>query len=74
MQSKKHSILESISNVAIGFLTTLVLSPFIYSLCGITYTWNQLGGVTIIFTIVSILRSYIIRRFFNHKHKKDGVN
>jgi membrane protein implicated in regulation of membrane protease activity len=69
MQSKKHSILESISNVTVGFLTTLIFSPFIYSLCGMTYTWTQLGSVTIIFTIISILRSYIIRRFFNHKHK-----
>jgi hypothetical protein len=67
MQSKKHSILESITNVAVGFIITLVCSPFIYELCGMKYTWSQLGSVTVIFTLLSIVRSYIIRRFFNKK-------
>ena len=60
-------MLESITNVAIGFVITLVCSPFIYTLCGMEYTWGQLGWVTVIFTLLSIIRSYIIRRFFNKK-------
>jgi membrane protein implicated in regulation of membrane protease activity len=71
MQTKRHSMLESITNVAVGFVITLVCSPFIYTLCGMEYTWGQLGWVTVIFTALSIVRSYIIRRFFNKKTIKE---
>jgi membrane protein implicated in regulation of membrane protease activity len=64
-------MLESITNVAVGFVITLVCSPFIYTLCGMEYTWGQLGWVTVIFTALSIVRSYIIRRFFNKKTIKE---
>jgi ABC-type bacteriocin/lantibiotic exporter with double-glycine peptidase domain len=66
-QSKLNSILESLSNTAIGLLTTLIFSPIIYSMVGMTYTYSQLGLVTILFTALSIVRGYIIRRFFNKK-------
>lgn len=66
-QTKLNSMLESISNVAIGLLTTLIFSPIIYHIVGMTYTYSQLGIVTVLFTIISIVRSYIIRRFFNKK-------
>jgi hypothetical protein len=74
MQSKKHSMLESVTNVAVGFVITLVFSPFIYTLCGMEYTWGQLGWVTLIFTALSIARSYVIRRFFNKKTDKPDEN
>jgi ABC-type bacteriocin/lantibiotic exporter with double-glycine peptidase domain len=66
-QSKLNSALESLSNTAIGLLTTLIFSPIIYSMVGMTYTYSQLGLVTILFTALSIVRGYIIRRFFNKK-------
>lgn len=66
-QSKFGSIVESISNTAVGLLTTLVLSPFIYDLVGMQYTYTQLGMATVLFTAISIIRGYIIRRFFNKK-------
>ena len=65
-------MLESITNVAVGFVVTLVFSPFIYTLCGMEYTWGQLGWVTLIFTALSIARSYVIRRFFNKKTIKSN--
>jgi membrane protein implicated in regulation of membrane protease activity len=66
-QTKLNSALESLSNTTIGLLTTLIFSPLIYNMVGMTYTYNQLGLVTILFTALSIVRSYIIRRFFNKK-------
>lgn len=66
-QTKFNSILESISNTAIGLVTTLIFSPIIYNMVGMTYTYSQLGLVTVLFTILSIVRGYIIRRFFNKK-------
>lgn len=66
-QTKAHSVIESISNTVIGLLTTLILSPFVYSAVGMSYTYSQLGMVTLLFTVISIVRGYIIRRFFNKK-------
>ena len=64
-QTKTHSILESITNTGIGVLITLIFSPIIYSMVGMKYTYSQLGMATILFTILSIARGYIVRRFFN---------
>jgi hypothetical protein len=66
-QTKLNSILESASNTAIGLLTTLLFSPIIYSMVGMSYTYSQLGMVTVLFTSLSIVRGYIIRRYFNKK-------
>jgi membrane protein implicated in regulation of membrane protease activity len=66
-QTKKNSIIESITNTLIGIITTFIFSPIIYGMVGITYTFSQLGMATILFTILSIARGYIIRRWFNKK-------
>ena len=66
-QTKINSIIESITNTGVGLLTTLLFSPLIYSMVGMTYTYKQLGMATVLFTVLSIIRGYIIRRFFNKK-------
>jgi len=66
-QTKLNSIIESISNTAVGLLTTLALSPLIYDMVGMKYTYTQLGMATVLFTAISIIRSYVIRRLFNKK-------
>lgn len=66
-QTKFNSIIESVSNTAVGLLTTLALSPIIYDIVGMEYTYSQLGIATVLFTAISIIRSYIIRRLFNKK-------
>lgn len=54
-------------NTAIGFMTTLVLAPIVYPLFGHSFTLAQNLGITAIFTIVSILRGYAVRRWFNER-------
>lgn len=65
LQSKKHSFIEAIVNTFIGFITTLVISPLLYYICNIKANLFQITEITILFTIISILRNYIIRRWFN---------
>lgn len=67
MQSKKLSFIEAVFNTAIGLITTLVFSPLIYWMIGVQMTYNQMSGATVLFTILSIARNFIIRRFFNKK-------
>jgi hypothetical protein len=66
-QTKTNSIIESITNTGIGLLTTLIFSPIIYSIIGMEYTYKQLGMATVLFTILSIVRGYVVRRWFNKK-------
>ena len=69
-QSRKHSILEALLNTFIGLLTTLLAAPLIYWICGITMSYASMTYSTILFTLVSVIRNYIIRRWFNHKQTK----
>jgi len=65
MQTKKFSFIESIINTIVGFLVSLGIQLFIYPLLNIPVTFKQNIIITFIFTIASILRGYVIRRFFN---------
>ena len=70
MQSKKNSLLEACVSTLIGFVISLVFAPFIFKVCGVTIEPAQMGATTALFTIISVLRGYIIRRFFNSKTDK----
>jgi hypothetical protein len=64
-QSKKNSFIEACINTVMGFILTLLLSHPIYWLCNIEISHSQVVWATLLFTIVSIIRSYLIRRIFN---------
>lgn len=65
-QSKKGSFVEACVNTVIGFILTLLLSHPIYWICEVKISHSQVMGATLLFTIISILRGYIIRRFFEN--------
>lgn len=65
MQTKKFSLIESVSNTLIGFIISLLIQLIIYPALGIPVTFSQNVIITFIFTAVSILRGYIVRRIFN---------
>ena len=59
-QTKKQSLLESITNTFVGFIISLISVIFILDK---PFFENLL--ITLYFTIISIIRGYIIRRYFN---------
>ena len=69
MQTKKQSVIESLTNIIVGLITSFIIQLVIYPLLGIPVTINQNIIITIVFFIVSFLRGYLIRRFFNSIHK-----
>ena len=73
IQSKFSSFIEACINTAIGFMTTLFLAPIVYPLFGHAFTLAQNMGITAIFTEVSILRCYAVRRWFNARIKRLAV-
>lgn len=69
MQSRKQSFIESITNVLFGLIISIAATFIIFPLVGIKSTPTQNIMSNLGFTIVSILRQYLIRRYFNKKLK-----
>jgi hypothetical protein len=66
MQSRRGSLIESLSNVFVGLLISFFLNAAIFPIFGWTITLSQNVSIATIYTIVSIVRSYFMRRFFNY--------
>ena len=68
MQSRLQSALESLANTVLGYAIALGAQLLIFPLFGIEIplTSNLLIGV--LFTLVSLVRSYVLRRLFNWIH------
>lgn len=65
MQSKLQSLIEATTNTAVGFIISLASTFVIFPIVGIATSTKQNVEITLYFTVISILRSYIIRRYFN---------
>ncbi len=65
MQTKLGSLTETITNVVVGLLISLVLNASIFPLFGWIITLQQNLTIAAIYTVVSIIRSYFMRRIFN---------
>lgn len=63
-QSKKGSAMEAVANTAIGFLVTWFAGLIIYPLSGIHISVAQNTLVVLLFTVVSLIRGYAVRRCF----------
>ncbi len=69
MQSRVQSMLEAWANVAIGYVVALLSQLAIFPLFGIRVTLADnllIGGY---FTLISLIRSYAVRRLFNRMHR-----
>lgn len=64
-QTRLGSFLEACVNVAIGFGINFCANLAILPLFGFNVSPAQAGGIGIFFTVISIARSYVIRRWFN---------
>jgi hypothetical protein len=64
-QTKAGSVVEALANIAVGFSINFVANMCIFPLFGmhISLTNNFLMGL--IYTAISLARSYVLRRWFN---------
>ena len=65
MQSRKFSLIESITNVLVGYGVALLTQITVFPLFGMAVTMGDNIKIGAIFTVVSIIRSYVLRRVFN---------
>ena len=65
MQSKTWSLIEACLNVLIGAGIALATQLFVFPFVGIHIDMQTNLIIVAIFTAVSIIRSFYVRRFFN---------
>jgi len=66
-QSMKDSILESWANIGIGFGINYVANMIVLPLAGLPVSAGGAFWIGAIFTGISVCRSFLLRRWFNHK-------
>ncbi len=64
-QTKLESLAEVLINVAIGWGIAFITQLIVFPLFGIHVPLSSQFWISVIFTIVSIIRGYVIRRWFN---------
>ena len=69
MQTKLQSLFEALANVALGYGVALSTQLLVFPLFGIHIPLSSNVAIGVIFTLVSLVRSYALRRFFNWLHK-----
>jgi hypothetical protein len=69
-QSKKASTVEVLLNTFIGFTISMAANHIVLPWFGYSPSISDSFLITVCFTLISIVRSYFIRRFFNYLHEK----
>jgi len=64
-QTRKRSWQEAFTNTAVGYGFGLAGQMVIFPLLGMDVSFNNNMIICMFFTVISIIRNYIIRRFFN---------
>jgi hypothetical protein len=63
-QSRAASLLEAGANVLVGYVVALLAQQLIFPLFGIHTTLAEDSAIAAAFTLVSLVRSYLLRRMF----------
>lgn len=63
-QSRRMSLIEAITNVAVGFLVALLTQIVVFPLFDLEVSLGEHLAISWLFTIASIARSYLLRRLF----------
>lgn len=67
-QSRLGSVVESVANVAIGYFVAIAAQMLIFPLFGVNLPLHDNMLIGALFTVVSLVRSYLLRRFFQRLH------
>lgn len=74
-QSKAWSMVEACLNTASGFVVSMLIWTLVaVPLWHLPVTMGDNLAINMLFTVASVVRSYIWRRIFNAKHNKDNFS
>lgn len=61
-------MVEAWSNIVVGFVINLIANLIVLPVFGFHVTVSDAFGIGVIFTGISLARSYVLRRIFNKLH------
>lgn len=64
-QSRTRSAIEAATSTAIGYVVSLAITAVVLPAYGHAVTFSENVQITLIFTLASVARSYVVRRWFN---------
>lgn len=65
MQKRRHSAIESVANVIVGYIVAFISQIVVFPFFGINIPISDNLLIGFWFTLISICRSYALRRVFN---------
>lgn len=65
MQSRLMSLIEAWANVFVGYWVSVAANYVVLPWFGFDVSAGQAIGIGVIFTAISLVRSYLLRRCFN---------
>lgn len=72
-QSRRASVLEAVVNVLVGYWIAVLAQIAIFPLFGLQVSLGENMAMGGLFTVVSLLRSYALRRLFNWWHVRRRI-
>lgn len=67
MQSRGMSAIEAVTNVLVGYAVSLAATVLVLPVFGYHVTGSDAVGISAVFTVISLVRSYALRRLFNRR-------
>ena len=68
-QTRLGSWLEAWANIAVGFGVNWLANMIVLPAFGFHVTGSQAFHIGLVFTAISLVRSYLLRRVFNRIHR-----
>ena len=65
-QTRRMSLLESVTNVVVGYVLAIVTQIVVFPWFGIVTDLNQQLAIGLAFVVVSLARGFVLRRIFEH--------
>jgi hypothetical protein len=64
MQSRRQSLIEAITNVAVGYALAVLTQIVVFPWFGLQVPFRDNLAIGAMFVMISLLRSYALRRLF----------
>jgi len=74
MQSKKLSFIEAVTNTFAGFIVSYITLLILNKYFDMGLGYIESVEIVLIFTFISIIRNYLIRRLFNMLNSAKSTN
>jgi hypothetical protein len=66
MQTRMGSFVEAWANILVGFTINFIANLAVLPLFGFNVTPSAAFGIGLVFTAISLARSYVLRRWFTN--------